>query len=483
MNEVRYSPKFLIDQLPPIRRPKAKPKKVEVQKRVEQNKLPKGKTYLQLIPEKVYRNFNAIESKLRPTIKGYSTDNLKEIISIIACHIRKDEQDTPLKMQYLKKLVPQGDKYLIGLIDQGIVNRSGHAIKGQSCYKYNFAPEYESKYKTFLLRNAYLIRRIELAQEEEVKDSAKTLKGHSEQIKYLKQLTITEDYSAFINANYKPETEQYKAVLRSAIRIHNGDVKKCNIDNTSYRFHSIVTNMAKELRPFLRVKGEPLVNLDIKNSQLYLSTIILTNPGKVSWMTENPAFALLLQTLKVSLNQDVKTFIHLAVMGEIYEYLMSEFAKQGIRIKRDETKRQVLRILFARNRMPKDETNRKCRQIFKDRFPTVHKIFSKVRGHEKGDKFQNYKRFAILLQRIESYLMLDVILKRIYKELPGVIAITIHDSIMTGILTNNVEAVRKIMAEELTKFVGFRPQIKIEGLNKEKEEEVIILTNTMLQPL
>jgi predicted HAD superfamily phosphohydrolase YqeG len=59
--------------------------------------------------------------------------------------------------------------------------------------------------------------------------------------------------------------------------------------------------------------------------------------------------------------------------------------------------------------------------------------------------------------------MLDVILKRVYKELPGTIAVTVHDSIMTGVLTNNVEAVRKIMIEELTNFVGFAPNIKLEG--------------------
>ncbi|NJK84779.1 MAG: hypothetical protein HC906_01150 [Bacteroidales bacterium] len=59
--------------------------------------------------------------------------------------------------------------------------------------------------------------------------------------------------------------------------------------------------------------------------------------------------------------------------------------------------------------------------------------------------------------------MLDVVLKRIYKELPGVIAITIHDSIMTGILTNDVEAVKLIIMEELTSFVGFQPKIKIEN--------------------
>jgi hypothetical protein len=231
--------------------------------------------------------------------------------------------------------------------------------------------------------------------------------------------------------------------------------------------------MAKGLRPYLRINNEPLVNIDIKNSQPYLSTIILTDPGKVSYLTNNPVFALLLQSLKVSLNEDVKKYIELVVLGQLYEYLMTEFDREGLILTRSETKSHVLRILFARNRMPKDETNRKARQVFKDRFPTVHRIFSKVRGHSKGDKFQNFKRFAILLQRIESYLMLDVILKRIYKELPGTIAVTVHDSIMTGILTNNVEAVSKIIVDELTFFIGFPPQIKIEeNIEENKEKEV-----------
>jgi len=49
--------------------------------------------------------------------------------------------------------------------------------------------------------------------------------------------------------------------------------------------------------------------------------------------------------------------------------------------------------------------------------------------------------------------------------------VTVHDSIMTGILTNNIEAVRNIITEELTFFVGFQPQIKIEGIIEENKEE------------
>jgi hypothetical protein len=194
---------------------------------------------------------------------------------------------------------------------------------------------------------------------------------------------------------------------------------------------------------------------------------------------------MLLQSLKVSHNEVVKKYIKLVADGQFYEYLTKEFEQAGIELpedeekKRHEVKKQVLRILFAPNRLPKNVVNGKCRQIFKKSFPTVHRIFSKVRGRDQGTKFENSNRFPILLATIESYLMLDIIMKRIYKELPGIIAITIHDSILTGILTNDVEAVRKIMSDELTEFVGFSPQIKIEDyscyLEKKREEENCII--------
>lgn len=434
-------------------------------------------TYYQLIPLKIYGELDTISELLRPEIKGYSIENLKEIISVIACHVRKEEASTPLQMKYLRKLVPYAEKYVNALVTLNIIEKSHNYIPGATCYKYNFTPNYESRYISVPLKNAKLIRRIDQAQKEFLQNAQKTIRGRSEQTRFLKLLEIDTRFVDYLNTA-QLSTEQYNHIFGSATRILNKDIFY-SIDSTSGRFHSNVTNMAKELRPYLRVKGEPLINIDVKNSQPYLSTIILTNPGKVSWMTENPAFALLLQTLKVSMNEDVKKYISLVISGQLYEYLIQEFSKAGLTLTRDETKIQVLRILFARNRLPKNGANRQARLIFKKAFPTVHRIFSKVRGRERGNKFTSFKRFAILLQRIESYLMLDVILKRIYKELPGTIAITIHDSIMTGILTDNVQDVRKIMEEEFTFFVGYSPKIKIEGNREERKKgiEIEIFSN------
>lgn len=432
--------------------------------------------FYKILPEKVYKTSDVIDEALKPLVRGINSDYWQEIVSIISYHIQRDIQAAPLQINALKKLVPQADKYLNGLIKAGVIVREGRYIPGKLCYRYTIAPEYQSLFITLPLKNMKLIRRIEKVREKELQKCRREMKGRTEQIRFLKILEIDPAFQKYL-AEEELSAEQYNSAIAAAFRIVNKDIFY-KVDKTSGRFHSNVTNLPKGLRQFLRVNGEPLCNIDIKNSQPYLSTILLTNPGKASTFTENTAFALLLQNLKVSLNEDVKKYIKLVASGGLYEYLMQAFAEEGIVLTRQETKLQVLRILFARNRLPKNEINRACRLIFKKHFPTVQRIFNKIRGTEQGDKFQNYKRFAILLQRIESFLMLEVILKRIYRELPGVIAITIHDSIMTGILTNKVDAVRKIIEEELTFFVGISPKIKIEGFltgRREKQDQEIIL--------
>lgn len=431
--------------------------------------------YFQLIPGKVIENISDIENNIKPNIKGYMRENLFEVVSIVACNVRKEGEPAQLQITYIKKLVPQGDKYLQGLIIHNVVQRTGNAVIGKTSYQYNFTQKYFSKFNSVALNNQKLIYRIEKTRHQKNKASKVSIRGHSEQIKYLKLLTIDDGYMDYISVTYADEIEKYNSALASATRIVNKDIFY-KIDNTGRRFHSNLTNIARGLRQYLRINNEPLVNLDIKNSQPFISILVLLNPYKVAFLTENKAFAMLLQCLKVPQNEDVKKYVKLVVDGQFYEYLMNEFIKGGLELpadpkeRRDAVKKHVLRILFARNRMPKDLTNKKARQIFIQRFPTVHKAFSKIRGNNKGDKFSNFKRFSILLQRIESYLLLKIILKRIYKELPGTIATTIHDSILTGILTNNVDAVREIMMDELTFFVGFRPNIKIEGINRKYGE-------------
>jgi len=426
--------------------------------------------YYQLIPEKVLNDFNSIEELIRPKIESFNPDYLKEVISIVATHVRKKKRDddsedesegetAQLKMEYIKNLVPTGNEYLLRLIDLGIIKRSGNYVVGKKSYEYNFAPDYQSIYIRLPLQNAKLISRVKKAQELRRQNPVRSIWGLTNQVKYLKQLTLDPSHEDYLQTNYTSGTDKCNRIIASAVRIENRDIFYSR-DDTSNRFHHNVTTMPSGLRTFLRIKGEPLNNLDLKTSQPYFSTLLLTNPTKVKFLTNNPAFIMILKSLKVSHCQDIMNYISLTVLGELYDYLVIEFAKEGLNLNRDKTKKKVLLILFSANPMPRNEVNRKCKQIFKKCFPTVFRIFNKLRGSEKGDHFENFKRFSILLQSIESYLILDIILRRIYKELPGVPAISIHDSIMTT--ADNVEAVHKIMLDELRAFVGYEPRIEVE---------------------
>lgn len=417
--------------------------------------------YYILIPERVNDELQQIDNYFKTlSIDGYNVDNLKEVISIVAFQTRKNDNKAQLQMQYINKLVPMGQLYMKGLIHYGILRRSGYYVPGDSSYQYSFSEEYRSKYVSYPLKNNKLIYRIRKVQEEYKKAAGISIRGRSEQVKYLKLLTIDDGFYTFAQDSTL-STDQYNSMLASATRISNKDIFY-SVDDTSGRFHSNVTNMAKGIRSYLRINGKPLVNLDIKNSQPYLSIILLTDPRKVSSLAKNTDLSSTLENLKVSKSKDVKKYISLVVNGELYEFLMEEFSKAGLMLNRNETKSQVLRILFAKNRMPKDEVNRNARKVFISNFSTVHRIFSKIRGNNKGDKFLNFKRFAILLQTIEAHLMLDVIVKRISKELPGTVIMTIHDSILTVTGIDNTEGIKQIMVEELTKFVGYEPRIAIE---------------------
>ena len=425
--------------------------------------------YQQLIPVNIYNELTAIEGEIRPYIIGYKTVNLLQIISIVAWHIREDEGIARLQMKSLKGQVPSGDLYMKELISNQIVIRTGQPIKGVKCYEYSFATDWQSKCVKIPLNDMYLIRRLENQQIKISKERKNSFRGHSKQVISLKLLSIDAGFDQYMEKEFEGNFNQENNIIASATRITNHDYT-CRRDGTSKRLHTNITNMAKDLRGFLRVKGKPLVNIDIKNSQPYLSSILLTHPDQVARFAKDDQLAKLLKEIKIPKSPDIAHYIELVTSGKIYEFLMAEFSKEGLILTRNETKEQVLRILYAKNWMPKNPENRLARIIFKVNFPQVHRFFSKIRGHGKdgknwniNNKFVTYRRFAILLQRIESHLVLDVIMKRVYKEWPNVFAMTIHDSILTVNDRGVVDSIFKIMVEELEKFVGFPPILKEEG--------------------
>lgn len=412
--------------------------------------------YYTLMPENVDIHLEGIDQELKTlSIPGYSLDNLREIISLICYHCYKDEGNRAhLKIEYLRKYVPHAELYLRGLQEIGVIESSGSYQVGVTAKTYSFTEPYESRYLKYEITDQKLKNRISKAQQALKRRNSKK---YPIQNSFISTLKIDPEVHSFIEYTYSGGIAGYNYAMSSATRIEQGDIK-FSVDDTSGRYHSNLTNMPKVMRKFVTVKGVHLKNVDIKNSQPYISTMVLTCPEVISAYAKYSGLSKLLSSLKVDMTDDVKKYIDLVISGRLYEYILEEFQRRGLPYTtREEVKEQVLIILFDRNvHLPRS------RKVFSELFPEVHRVFSLIKGDESGNKFKSFQRFAILLQRIESHVILNIIVDRLNKEHPEIITATVHDSIMTSIYTDQVKIVYETMEEELLKFVGYPPTLKIE---------------------
>lgn len=436
-----------------------------------------AKPYYQLVPANVLNSINDIEAVIMPKIKGYKREYLYEVVSILASHVRKDNKPAQLQISYIKQLVPQGDRYLHELINLRIIDRTGTPLKGLQSYQYSFSETYYSRYIAVALLNQFLINRINKTRgmNRGMNIMNKSNTGRLQQAKYLKLLTIVEGY---INA-LPDEIHKHNCQLAAANRIIQKDFFY-SVDKTSERFHSNITNMSKLIRPFLLLDREHTVNIDIKNSQPYLSTVLLTDPAKLSIFTKNGTFPMLLQSLEPLNSEDVTKYISLVNSGGFYEYMMNELSNIGIFITRDEVKKLCLRLLYRPTKAPKNKPEnrniRTLRTIFKKSFPNVWKRFAVIRGNKRGNHFYNFKRLPILMQSIESYLILEVILPQVLR-IPDCKALTIHDSVICNDRPYIVEGITTIMEKELFRFTGYKPRLSVER-HKQVVNEPVFMNST-----
>ncbi|GAL75986.1 hypothetical protein JCM19275_210 [Nonlabens ulvanivorans] len=166
------------------------------------------------------------------------------------------------------------------------------------------------------------------------------------------------------------------------------------------------------------------------------------------------SYIMLLKQSVSPINSEIERYIKLVTTGKFYEYLMQLFTTELGEGFNDRTtvKIEVLKLFFTANGFL-HQPDAAAKKVFKKHFPTVYKIFSAIKKNDKAD-------LPKLLQSIESYLILDVIAKRIARELPHAPIFTIHDSIATTI--EYQDAVKKIMSEELESKIGIAPHLKVE---------------------
>jgi len=192
------------------------------------------------------------------------------------------------------------------------------------------------------------------------------------------------------------------------------------------RRYSIVTNLKRELRSLLRVEGQKLQQIDIRNSQWLFLALEMRRDGI-----------------------DCREYRGLCERGILYETVAETAGSTRPKVKTALTQR----ALFSANDAPCQKT--KIKKTFDKLFPEVAKYLFDAKKHGDGSKL------AKTLQAAEAELIIDKICGRLRREGAVKFVTPVHDSLL--FLPEDGEYVRSVMLEEFAKL-GLRPRLEVKDL-------------------
>ncbi|MEI9943291.1 MAG: hypothetical protein WDN26_03650 [Chitinophagaceae bacterium] len=438
---------------------------------------------------------------------------------------------TPINKETLKRRVYHYKEYIKYLVARGIIIEGTNYVIGRYSKGLKFTPKYRVNVRPVTITCNSLIKSIvERNHNRDVKreDNFSYLKRWFDdelRIDFLKAKSfIDQDYfNALKNAREKRERKRHKNIaslppleevvnfgnvlkMKNITIIDTHDFShKIKFDLTSGRFHTPLTRLKKELRPYVD-RGQKLVNIDITNSQPFLSLIVLDYEifnrldikgliakynlsykdieiinNKQILIKPSNTYTMLVNLIKRSQTlDDVKEYKKAVIEGKYYEKFGEILISKGLMPEeilgianpslRDKKIRKYAKTATFQSFFDKKSSERynPIVMAFKSCFPNVYKIFQVIKTGERTKltirkKNQNtsaYNTLACVLQRFESFLVIDKTCDEINSTFPNIPIYTIHDSITTT--NENVQYVRRVFEENIIKLLGVKPKFEVE---------------------
>ena len=274
-------------------------------------------------------------------------------------------------------------------------------------------------------------------------------------------------------------------------KIKNG-IFKPHRDKNIRRLHTPLTNLKKEYRNFLTIRGKEIVCLDLKNSQPFLAlklfdpsfwyspnlskyqirrfkklfpnviiepdTMTFHLLGYDDYILKTDKYYRILDAIK-NAKSDIAKYTKEVQAGSLYPLIKTEIRSQiGIEISDyRKLKEIVFTTLFSSNKTgyisEKSKKKAEYIKLFKTIFPSVFSLFSAI-------KVSKHNLLSTMLQRLESYIFIDTISKKIIEEKASLPFFTIHDSIACTL--DQEKYIHGIISTEIKKIIGFIPTLGIE---------------------
>lgn len=446
----------------------------------------------QYIPNNI--NVELLCSQFPPTnIDNFNKDKLIHIMHLIHSIIATNKDVNiihgfvPLYSEILRYRIHNYRQYLDYLLSAGIFESDNHYLPGYKSKGYRFTSNYRKTLSAVEITNKTLIRH----QTKTGRYSTSMKRKHGHLVKWFTpKLQISRDLAiGFLRKEYRLKTRhpmlrdydiknecykdplsQFNSQLISVEHIASGEFNVI-VDSNVHRLHSNLTNLKSELRHFLLYDGQPLISVDIANSQPYMC-IALMNPS--FWKPEETYQGMSIKDVGTSFK--IQQHIHYIMSHKSKETQHSiEFERYATLVTQDkfypylqtlltnvigenynsrkQVKVAVFQVLFTSNKYL-NQPGAAPKRVFSKVFPNVHNLFNLI-------KEDDHTRLPRLLQRVESHLILIKVSKRISLERPDLPIFTIHDSIATTV--GNQNYVKQVMEDELLKAIGHKPVLKEEA--------------------
>lgn len=275
--------------------------------------------------------------------------------------------------------------------------------------------------------------------------------------------------------------------MKSKIRAIQKKNFRPSVSKSNHRLNSVITRLNRELRYYLKINGNRLVEVDVKSSQPYVLGSILTNSffsrSNINDFSLNSIFPQLFNQLDYIVNQstdditsliknsiynnkegfpkyfmsggldnclEIQSYRNLSFKEGFYPHLNNTFLNGDFETQK--VKDNVMLLLNLKNLRKRD--NIVLIQQFKKHFPNINSFIESI------NNLNSFKSaIAILLQRTESYLFLRVGCKAVNERLPDVPFLTIHDSIL--IAEQYCEIVTPILKESLNSITRIEPGVSV----------------------
>lgn len=414
---------------------------------------------------------------------GYQKDNTDE-----------ESDYATLNAQYIQRRIRNYHQYFAYLQEHGIIQINRQYLPGIRSRGYKLTNEYiQQDFVQQKLTRKGLVRPFQ-----EQIEHRKWLEQHYGHLTKWFNKDLQIDYNgavAHLERLYEEDAKRMD-IRDAARRFHlrkigldkiRSGLFSYSVDATSGRFHSNLTTLKSELRNFITYEGQRLCSVDVKNSQPFISTIFF-NPAFYEQEKENISLFSLSPTIYHQLyksiiliksiissitniimlvkqeesqcTNDIELYCTLVDKGRMYQYFANKlFTDEGIKYNLDnpqekrKLKDEFFRVLYSDNRFFMFEAAYQKR-LFKRLFPTVYKIFNLIK--KKGKQ-----KLPVLLQLVESQVILKRVTDNISHVYPDLPLFTIHDSVVT--LESHRDIVRQELKAGFEQVLGLQPTLSFES--------------------